>query len=62
MSQHSSDEDDEKSESSGPSAKRERHREKKKEKAVKEDLLVSTKDYVAATLSAWDNCPGIVKK
>jgi len=23
---------------------------------------VTTKDYVAATLNAWNNCPGIVKK
>ena len=24
--------------------------------------LLKTKDYVAATLNAWNNCPGIVKK
>lgn len=24
--------------------------------------LLATKDYVAATLNAWTNCPGIVKK
>jgi len=27
-----------------------------------EPVLTQTKDYVAATLSAWNNCPGIVKK
>ena len=26
------------------------------------EVVVTTKDYVAATLSAWNNCPGIVKK
>jgi len=26
------------------------------------ELTVSAKDYVAATLTAWNNCPGIVKK
>lgn len=25
-------------------------------------MKTQTKDYVAATLSAWQNCPGIVKK
>ena len=34
-------------------------------KASKKDSpepLLKTKDYVAATLNAWNNCPGIVKK
>jgi hypothetical protein len=26
------------------------------------EAVVNTKDYVAATLNAWSNCPGIVKK
>jgi hypothetical protein len=65
LSQHSSDFDDEKSQSSGPSVKRQRHREKKANVEARDDeesFKVQTKDYVAATLSAWDNCPGIVKK
>jgi len=33
-------------------------------KKAKEDqkLYAETKDYVAATLNAWNSCPGIVKK
>jgi hypothetical protein len=30
--------------------------------ALNKDLVVTTKDYVAATLNAWNNCPTIVKK
>lgn len=30
--------------------------------AIDKDIVVQTKDYVAATLNAWNNCPGIVKK
>jgi hypothetical protein len=30
--------------------------------ANNQDIQVATKDYVAATLNAWNNCPGIVKK
>lgn len=26
------------------------------------DPIITTKDYVAATLTAWNNCPTIVKK
>ena len=29
---------------------------------MNKDLVVTTKDYVAATLTAWNNCPTIVKK
>ena len=28
----------------------------------KKEPIVTTKDYVAATLNAWNNCPTIVKK
>lgn len=30
--------------------------------AQQDDIVLQTKDYVAATLNAWNNCPGIVKK
>jgi hypothetical protein len=33
-----------------------------KKEPLNKDLIVTTKDYVAATLTAWNNCPTIVKK
>jgi hypothetical protein len=30
--------------------------------AANKNVELNTKDYVAATLNAWNNCPGIVKK
>jgi hypothetical protein len=34
----------------------------KKVSPPKKEPVVTTKDYVAATLTAWNNCPTIVKK
>ena len=36
--------------------------EQKRKENLNKDLVVTTKDYVAATLTAWNNCPTIVKK